>query len=294
MRSIGTPRDESVSPMSYLDLQSIGDENHHHGKRRYSAGHYLPELSDAAIDAFLSRGVAAADGVDWTRVAAGGFQAYGGAIGEVSNEDSAFSHRATLVEFFAGQSWTDPAEDEERMASARAFGAALEPFATGSYVNALAEQGEAQVLRAYGGAKLARLAAAEAPLRPGQRLPPEPEHRPGAVGRPLQLRGDAPGGVGGPWLGGRGIGLLELGVAAGEEGRQLVGGDVVFRQRADPVFDGIRGIPSRPILVVHPVQLGRLIGSVSLLRLDEQRVDCLDTVGCHAVSSRVDLRRTQY
>ena len=159
MRSIGTPRAESVSPMSYLDLQSIGDENHHHGKRRYSAGHYLPELSDAAIDAFLTRGVAAADGVDWTRAAAGGFQAYGGAIGEVSNEDSAFSHRATLVEFFAGQSWTDPAEDEERMASARAFGAALEPFATGSYVNALAEQGEAQVLRAYGDAKLARLAA---------------------------------------------------------------------------------------------------------------------------------------
>ena len=159
MRSIGTPRHESVSPMSYLDLQSIGDENHHHGKRRYSAGHYLPELSDAAIDAFLTRGVAATDGVDWTRAAAGGFQAYGGAIGEVSNEDSAFSHRATLVEFFAGQSWTDPAEDEERMASARAFGAALEPFATGSYVNALAEQGEAQVMRAYGAAKLARLAA---------------------------------------------------------------------------------------------------------------------------------------
>ena len=26
MRSIGTPRDESVSPMSYLDLQSIGDD----------------------------------------------------------------------------------------------------------------------------------------------------------------------------------------------------------------------------------------------------------------------------
>ena len=95
MRSIGTPRDESVSPMSYLALQSIGDENHHHGKRRYSAGHYLTELSDAAIDAFLTRGISASDGVDWSRVAGGGFQAYGGAIGEVSNEDAAFSHRET-------------------------------------------------------------------------------------------------------------------------------------------------------------------------------------------------------
>src|SRR5688500_1920306 len=82
MRGIGTPRDESVSPMSYLDLQSIGDENHHHGKRRYSTGHYLRELTDAAIDAFLTRGVRASDTVDWSRVAVGGFQAYGGAIGE--------------------------------------------------------------------------------------------------------------------------------------------------------------------------------------------------------------------
>jgi FAD/FMN-containing dehydrogenase len=159
MRSIGTPSDESVAPMSYLDLQTIGDERHHPGLRRYAAGHYLTEFTDAAIAAFLTRGVTADDGVDWSRVAAGGFQAYGGAIGEVSNEDSAFSHRDALVEFFGGQTWADPAEDQERMASARAFGAVLEPFASGVYVNALFEQGEDGVRRAYGDAKLARLAA---------------------------------------------------------------------------------------------------------------------------------------
>ncbi|MBA2632763.1 MAG: FAD-binding oxidoreductase, partial [Chloroflexi bacterium] len=159
MRSIGTPRDESVSPMTYLALQSIGDANHHHGKRRYSAGHYLTELSDAAIEAFLTRGAPSTDGVDWSRVAAGGFQAYGGAIGEVPNEDSAFSHRDALVEFFGGQTWSVPSEDDERMASARAFGAALEPFASGVYVNVLSETGDAGMRRAYGDAKLARLAA---------------------------------------------------------------------------------------------------------------------------------------
>ena len=66
---------------------------------------------------------------------------------------------AHLVEFFGGHTWTDPAEDEERMASARAFGAAVEPFASGVYVNVLSETGEAGVRRAYGDAKLARLAA---------------------------------------------------------------------------------------------------------------------------------------
>ena len=102
MRGIGQAADESVAEMSYLELQSIGDANHHHGKRRYANGHYLRELTDAAIEAFISRGVAGEDGVDWSRVAGGGFQAYGGAIGDVSNEDSAFSHRDALVEFFGG------------------------------------------------------------------------------------------------------------------------------------------------------------------------------------------------
>jgi FAD/FMN-containing dehydrogenase len=157
MRGIGTPRSESVIPMRYLELQSLGDANHHHGKRRYSAGHYLTELPDAAIEAFLTRG--ATDGADWTRAAGGGFQQYGGAIADVGNDESAFTHRDTLVEFFAGQSWTDPTEDGERMASARAYGAALVPFASGAYVNAISEQGEGAVRRAYGDAKLSRLAA---------------------------------------------------------------------------------------------------------------------------------------
>ncbi len=158
MRGIGTPARESVRETSYIELQTMGDANHVHGKRRYATGHYLRDLSDAAIEAFLSRGVSAADGVDWSRVSPGGFQAYGGAIAEVGNDDSAFSHRDAVVEFFGGHTWTDPAEDAERMASARAYGAALAPFASGVYVNALFESGEEGVRRAYGDAKLARLA----------------------------------------------------------------------------------------------------------------------------------------
>jgi Berberine and berberine like len=157
MRSIGRPVEESVTEMTYLELQSIGDANHHHGKRRYATGHYLTELTDVAIDAFLNRGVASDDGVDWTRIAAGGLQAYGGAIGEVAPEDSAFTHRDALVEFFGGQAWTDASEDAERMDSARAFADALAPYSSGVYVNVPSEQGEAVVRRAYGDEILRRL-----------------------------------------------------------------------------------------------------------------------------------------
>ena len=53
MRRIGAPRSESVDVIRYLDLQRLGDDRHHHGMRRYAAGHYLTELSDAAIDALV-------------------------------------------------------------------------------------------------------------------------------------------------------------------------------------------------------------------------------------------------
>jgi FAD/FMN-containing dehydrogenase len=160
LRQVGQPIAERVVEMSYVELQSIADENHHHGLRRYSKGHYFTELSDAAIDAYLSRGVAADDPEpDWLRIPAGGFQAYGGAIADVGDDESAFSHRATLVEWGGATSWVDAGEDEERIAAARAYGAALEPFASGVYVNTIADEGQSGVRRAYSDEKLARLAA---------------------------------------------------------------------------------------------------------------------------------------
>jgi hypothetical protein len=87
----------------------------------------------------------------------GGFQAYGGAIADVGDEESAYSHRATLVEFFCGSTWADPAEDDVRMAGARAWARSFEPFSTGVYVNVIADA-DADVSRAYHATQLARLA----------------------------------------------------------------------------------------------------------------------------------------
>jgi FAD/FMN-containing dehydrogenase len=156
--SLGTPVAEQATELSYLRLQTMDDEWHRPGeRRRYFKGHYLSELSDQAIDAFLSQGEPD-PGADRNRLAAGSLQGYGGAIAATADDDSAFSHRNALVEFVASTGWTDPAEDDQRMGAARQFGAAIEPFASGVYVNVLADEGESGVRRAYPAGKLNRLA----------------------------------------------------------------------------------------------------------------------------------------
>src|SRR5207244_10914740 len=56
-RELGKSTTERVREMSYVELQSISDDPNSHGVRRYSKGHYLTELSDEAIDAFVARGL---------------------------------------------------------------------------------------------------------------------------------------------------------------------------------------------------------------------------------------------
>jgi hypothetical protein len=130
-----------------------------HALRRYWKGHYFRALPDEAIDAFLLRGMPDGHG---ERLANASLQAYGGAIGEVPDADSAFSQRDATFEFVAAARWSDAAEDEQRIAAARRYAASLERFSTGMYVNVLSDEGAAGVARAYSPAKLARLRSLKA------------------------------------------------------------------------------------------------------------------------------------
>jgi Berberine and berberine like len=85
----------------------------------------------------------------------------------MADDQTAFSHRDALVEFVAVANWTDPAEDQPRMSAARRYAGAVEPFASGIYVNALTDEGQAGIRRAYGPDKLARLGALKARYDPG-------------------------------------------------------------------------------------------------------------------------------
>ena len=155
MKALGTPLSERLVELSYVDLQRIDDTPQGHVYRRYWKGHYIRELSDDAIEALLqSRADAATGGLPNI-----GLQAYGGAIAEVPEQDTAFTFRDTAFEYVAASRWTDPAADDNRMALARRTAAAFAPFARGQYVNTLSDEGPEGVRRAYPPAKLARLTA---------------------------------------------------------------------------------------------------------------------------------------
>src|SRR4029079_5881414 len=147
-----------VERMSYVDIQTRFDARNLHGIRRYSKDHYFTQVTDGTLEAFLSRGVpAGATGVDLTRLPSGGILQFGGAIADIPDEDSAFSQRDAILEWGGGMRWEDPAEDEWRLAAARAYGAAIEPFGSGSYVNSLSGVGEGATSPAYRPGHLARL-----------------------------------------------------------------------------------------------------------------------------------------
>jgi FAD/FMN-containing dehydrogenase len=172
--ALGEPLTRHVAEISYLDLQRRDDTPQGHARRRYWKGHYLRALPDEAIGALLARGN------NFPNVS---LQAYGGAIADVPDHATAFSHRDTAFEYVAATSWTDPAEDQARMAAARQCATAMAPFASGAYVNTLSDEGADGVRRAYPPHKLTRLVAVKDAYDPdnvfhlNQNIPPRrPEH----------------------------------------------------------------------------------------------------------------------
>jgi hypothetical protein len=105
---------------TYLELQTREDTPQGHAIRRYWKGHYLQRFDDEVIDAFLLRGSENGTGPLLPNVS---LQAYGGAIADVPDDATAFSHRRTVFEFVSSSGWSDAGEDAGRIAAGRRCGA---------------------------------------------------------------------------------------------------------------------------------------------------------------------------
>ena len=223
--------------LSYIDLQRREDSVEGHALRRYWKGQYFRELPDDAIEALLGHHPSVAASL----------QAYGGAIADVPDDATAFSQRNTAFEYVGAARWTDPAEDDAQIATARESAAALEPFASGAYVNVLGDDGAAGVRRAYSPEKLTRLTALKDAVDPdnvfhlNQNIPPSSRLR----GRVRRLVHDVDGAaarvpVGGAEAAGDLRGLFVHGERLGAAGMECL--DAVDDEQRPNGRSGVVGV----------------------------------------------------
>lgn len=121
-----------MQPMPYVELQSAFKDAAPDGGRYYWKAHFLREVQDDLIDLVVER----------TRNLAGDysntfFDPMGGAIARVQETGTVFANRNARFIISMSSSWRDPANDEEAIASTRAFHEAVAPFRDGRRLHQL-------------------------------------------------------------------------------------------------------------------------------------------------------------
>ncbi len=154
LRELGDPIVDLSGVMSYLEAQSLLDEDYPKGARYYWKSITLTGLSEGALAQLERSAGAAPSGLSTIDV---WYQ--GGAMSRVGAEDTAFGDRSSPILIGVEANWEDPADDEANIAWARRCVEDLRPFSDGgTYLNfpGFLEEGEQQLRDAYG-ANLARL-----------------------------------------------------------------------------------------------------------------------------------------
>jgi FAD/FMN-containing dehydrogenase len=140
--------------MPYTALQSGSDASYPNGQRNYWKSHMVDAITPGAVDVLMEHGPRIT-----SPLSSFYFQHLGGAIGRAGPETAAFGHRDAVFDFTILTVWRDPAEDGEHIAWARDFFAAMQPYATGVYVNNLGVEGADRVRAAYAPGTYERLVA---------------------------------------------------------------------------------------------------------------------------------------
>ena len=156
LMSLGPPASGTVAQQTYLQSQHAFDDSMGWGRRVYTKSGYISSLPDVLVDAFVDHAAGAPPGEDVFSV-----WAFGGAVGRVSEDATAFQGRT--APFWVGTETTfdDPADDRSHREWARMGIGLIEPFRlVGGYVNDVSETGDDALVRSvYGDSKYERLVA---------------------------------------------------------------------------------------------------------------------------------------
>jgi FAD/FMN-containing dehydrogenase len=154
LRSFGRPLADLIAPMPYTALQTASDASYPSGQHNYWKSHFIDEITDGAIATIVEHVPRMSSPLSSFYL-----QHLGGAIGRPGADTAAFGHRDAVFDFTVLTVWRDPAETAEHMAWASDFFAAMQPHATGVYVNNLGTEGAQRVRAAYAPATYERLVA---------------------------------------------------------------------------------------------------------------------------------------
>ncbi len=149
---VAAPFGVAAMPMPYPGIYEFTAEGgHRHPSTTRSL--FLDTLTDASVDAILDALDTAPEGsMVQLRV-------FGGAMGRVGAQDTAFAHRTAAVQITIINRLMAPEAVPDVLAWNRALFMALEPAASGVYVNFLEDEGADRIRQAYPGGTYERLAA---------------------------------------------------------------------------------------------------------------------------------------
>ncbi len=172
LREVAPVAAEHVGPMPYPALNSAFDALVPPGMQHYWKANFVTELTDEAIAAHLEHGPK-------VPVVNSTMHLYSinGACHRVAPGETAFAYRdATFAPVIAGM-WPDPSQNEANIAWVRDYYDATAPLSEeGGYINFMAGDDQGANPRQLQG-QLRPARRGQAAVRPGQPLPPQPEHQ---------------------------------------------------------------------------------------------------------------------
>lgn len=154
LREFGPPLMDQVGPMPYTALQSIADNFNPSGMRNYWKSSYLKDLSDDMIGVMIEHYATVPHPLTHVVI-----ESLGGAVSRVGEDETAVDYRDAIYNFHNVGMWSDSAEDEKNIQWVRELWGAIQPFASGVYVNYETDIEVEQVKAAYSPKKYERLVA---------------------------------------------------------------------------------------------------------------------------------------
>ena len=147
LKAFGHPIMDTIGPMRYCELNAMLDEAYPKGALNYWKSHFLPDLTDAAIDTMVDAFERCPSPMSEILL-----EHFHGAAARVGIGDTAFPLRSVGYNFLAASQWMSPADNEPCIAWARETYTVMQPFVgLGRYVNYLDhDESEDPVAAAYG------------------------------------------------------------------------------------------------------------------------------------------------